>query len=42
MSTEKRKYEIANLTSDQLSAIENLEKELGLTLVAYESEKHSH
>lgn len=42
MSTDKKECEIAKLTSDQLRAIANLENELGLTLVAYEPEKHSH
>jgi len=42
MSKDKKKFEIAYLTSDQLRAIENLENELGLTSVAYEPEKNSY
>jgi hypothetical protein len=42
MSTDKKEFEIAKLTVDQLETIVNLENELGLTLVAYEPEKLSH
>ena len=42
MITNKKEFEIAKLTAGQLEAIENLENELGLTLVAFEPEKLSH
>jgi hypothetical protein len=35
----KKDFEIANLTLEELKKIENLENELGITLIAYDNTK---